>query len=48
MFKEIVFQELYIFISVKITDYSFTKYINLSSSYVLISGDSEYVTYIFR
>ena len=32
---------------VKLSNHSFTKYTKLGSLYVLISGDSEYVTYIF-
>ena len=46
--KEIFIQEFYIFILVKWSNYSFTKYTKLGLLYVLINGDSEYVTYIFR
>ena len=46
--KKYLFKNTTFFIFVKLSNYSFTKYINLSSLYVLINGDSEYVTYIFR
>ena len=46
--KKYLFKNTILFIFVKLSNYSFTKYINLSSLYVLINGDSEYVTYIFR
>ena len=46
--KEIFIQEFYILILVKLSNYSFTKYAKLGSLYVLINGDSEYVTYILR
>ena len=46
--KEIFIQEFYIFILVKLSNYSFTKSTKLGSLYVLINRDSEYVTYIFR
>ena len=46
--KKYLFKNSIFFIFVKLSNYSFTKYINLSSLYVLTNGDSEYVTYIFR
>ena len=46
--KKYFFKNSIFFISVKISNYSFTKFIEFSSLYVLIGGDSEYVTYIFR
>ena len=32
----------------KLRYYSFTRYTKVGSLYILINGDSEYVTYIFR
>ena len=48
LLKEIFIQEFYIFDMDKLSDYSFTKYAKLGSLYVLINGDSVYVTYISR
>ena len=46
--KKYSFKNSIIFILVKLSNYSFTKYTKLGSLYVLINGDSEYVAYIFR
>ena len=46
--KKYSFKNSIFFILVELSNYSFTKYTNLGSFYVLINGDSEYVAYIFR
>ena len=46
--KKYLFKNSIFFILVKLSNYYFTKYAKLGSLYVLINGDFEYVTYIFR
>ena len=46
--KKYLFKNSIFLILGKLSNYSFTKYAKLDSFYVLIKGDSEYVTYIFR
>ena len=46
--KKYLFKNSIFLILVKLSNYSFTKSTKLGSLYVLINGDSEYVTYIFR
>ena len=48
LLKEILFKNSIFFILGKSSNYSFTKYTKLGSLYVLINGDSEYVSYILR